>query len=381
MLKFKNGLEVDECTECWASGGYFDDDDDWIRCDCCGGTGYDSNDYLAYMHEQAELESEKKAQQLFSEVKMYPEQNAPEHNPFKYAEIAGQWLADNPVILDTETTGLDSNAEVVEVSIIDSSGKALLDTLIKPLYPIPEEVIRIHGITNEMVKDAPIWPDVHETFCEIIKGRKLLIYNAEYDQRIIHQTLNTSNNSLPENDKKEFSFHELCPEPPSRICVMKLFAAFYGQWDDYREDWKWQKLTTAAEHMNVKVEGKAHRSLADCRMTLGILQAMAARVPVKPETKGDKIKDVELLKIIRNSKHSIVFDKLINGDTVGYININEADMALCSILSFWTKKDVNQIDRIFRSSKLYRPEWDEIKGQGKTYGQITIGSVVCEVMK
>lgn len=59
-LKFQNGLEVDECTECWGSGGYFDEDDDWESCDCCGGTGYDSNDYRCYMDEQADLEEEEK---------------------------------------------------------------------------------------------------------------------------------------------------------------------------------------------------------------------------------------------------------------------------------------------------------------------------------
>ena len=57
-LKYQNGLEVDECTECWGSGGFFDDDNEWESCDCCSGTGYESTDYANYMREQAELEEE-----------------------------------------------------------------------------------------------------------------------------------------------------------------------------------------------------------------------------------------------------------------------------------------------------------------------------------
>ena len=40
------------------------------------------------------------------------------------------------VVLDTETTGLDSRAEIVEISIIDKHGNTLFDSLIKPKNPI-----------------------------------------------------------------------------------------------------------------------------------------------------------------------------------------------------------------------------------------------------
>lgn len=69
---------------------------------------------------------------------------------------AREWLR-NCVILDVETTGLDKYAEIVEISIIDEQGHILLNTLVKPLEPIPDDVIAIHGITNEMVASAPSW--------------------------------------------------------------------------------------------------------------------------------------------------------------------------------------------------------------------------------
>ena len=39
--------------------------------------------------------------------------------------------------MDTETTGLDEQSEIVEISLIDSDGTVLLDTLVKPLERIP----------------------------------------------------------------------------------------------------------------------------------------------------------------------------------------------------------------------------------------------------
>ena len=74
---------------------------------------------------------------------------------------ASAWLL-NCAILDTETTGLYDDAEIVEISIIDENGGVLLDTLVKPLKPIPAEATAIHGITNEMVATAPTWVAIHE---------------------------------------------------------------------------------------------------------------------------------------------------------------------------------------------------------------------------
>lgn len=61
--------------------------------------------------------------------------------------LAQQWLDDNRLFIDTETTGLGDDAEIVEICIIDSHGFILLNTLVKPTKPIPDEAIAIHGIT------------------------------------------------------------------------------------------------------------------------------------------------------------------------------------------------------------------------------------------
>lgn len=178
-----------------------------------------------------------------------------------------QWLESNALILDTETTGLDSKAEIVEISIIDCTGQVLLDTLVKPTSPIPAEATRIHGITNEMVAEAPTWPMIADQFKSIVSGRKLVIYNADYDLRLIYQT----------NNKHELEPVFYGSEWNNAECAMLAYAEFYGQWDDYREQWKWQRLGNAAKQQGVVIEGTAHRALADCKMTLGVIASMAGK--------------------------------------------------------------------------------------------------------
>ena len=58
--------------------------------------------------------------------------------------------------------------------------------------------------------------------------------------------------------------------------------------------------------------------------------------------------------------------KLMYGDISGYQSQSEADLALCRHLAFWTAKDPERMDRLFRMSKLMRPKWDERHGRTPT---------------
>ncbi|MGJ5867287.1 3'-5' exonuclease [Serratia sp. B501] len=177
---------------------------------------------------------------------------------------AQQWLRENCLILDTETTGLGEDAEIVEVTIIDTDGQVLLNTLVKPRSVIPASATAIHGITNEMVATAPSWPHVCRSLYDIISGRKVVIYNSDFDTRILDQT----------NDDWGITIHFKI-ERPTFECAMLAYAEFYGQ-NSERGGYKWQKLTAAAEQQDVIIEGTPHRALSDCLTTLGVIKAMAA---------------------------------------------------------------------------------------------------------
>ncbi|RMN18591.1 hypothetical protein ALQ63_02890 [Serratia plymuthica] len=176
---------------------------------------------------------------------------------------AQQWLDENCLILDTETTGLGDDAEIVEITIIDTTGKVLLDTLVKPSKPIPAEASAIHGITDAMVMGAPEWKVIFPQVDALISGRTVVAYNSAYDVRLLDQTID---------------IHDVLPEIkngfPKFQCAMLAYAEFYGQKSE-RGGYKWQRLTTAAKQQGVVIEGAPHRALSDCLTTLGIVIAMA----------------------------------------------------------------------------------------------------------
>jgi putative DNA primase/helicase len=59
------------------------------------------------------------------------------------------------------------------------------------------------------------------------------------------------------------------------------------------------------------------------------------------------------------------------GNTSGYPSASEADMALCMMLAFWTGKDLERMDRLYRKSALYRDKWDSARSDS-TYGWETL---------
>lgn len=120
-----------------------------------------------------------------------------------------------------------------------------------------------------------------------------------------------------------------------------------------------------------------YREIVDCTERIKVLHSkympsdtprMAPRqfVPVDMD-------DQEVIDKARNCKSGYVFSMLYQGNWQGvYSSQSEADLALCNQLAFWTQRNEEQMDRIFRSSGLMRPKWDS-KRAGKTYGAITIG--------
>ncbi|MCK5648644.1 MAG: 3'-5' exonuclease [Gammaproteobacteria bacterium] len=173
----------------------------------------------------------------------------------------------NATILDTETTGLGYRDEICEISVIDAeTAEPLLNTLVKPKTTIPEEVIRIHGITNDMVVDAPDYSKIHNQLMSIFKEKRMIIYNAGFDLRMIRQS----------GSQLDFSGLK---GSDTIICAMIWYAKFYGQWDSYRRSYKWQKLINAARQQNIDVRDLiAHRALADCVITQRVIKAVNGKI-------------------------------------------------------------------------------------------------------
>lgn len=167
------------------------------------------------------------------------------------------------VVLDTETTGLE-RGEIVQIAIVEKGGNVILNTLVKPVEPIPPDATRIHGITDEMVKDAPTWEQVRRDVFYAIAGRHCVVYNAVYDRKMMHQS--AERRGMVKLDWKEYA---------AFWCAMEAFAEVFGDWNDYRGNYRWQKLSTAAAHYGI-AQKDAHTALDDALTTLAVCKAMAA---------------------------------------------------------------------------------------------------------
>ena len=69
-------------------------------------------------------------------------------------------------------------------------------------------------------------------------------------------------------------------------------------------------------------------------------------VPAEPASDVSKLQVNEIIQQIRSSRQKEKFERLFDGDIQGYASASEADLALCSILSFWTNKTpwINRLD-------------------------------------
>jgi len=99
--------------------------------------------------------------------------------------------------------------------------------------------------------------------------------------------------------------------------------------------------------------------------------------PPRPATPND-LQDQVLLEMARSASNGAKFSRLWLGEWQSdYPSASEGDLALCSILAFWTGCDPARIDRLFRLSGLMRPKWDEKhSGGGETYAEMTIARAI-----
>lgn len=172
-------------------------------------------------------------------------------------------LESRPVYLDTETTGLDWRAEVVEVCVLDHDGRVLVDSLVRPTTPIPPEATRVHGIVDAMVRPAPTWAELWPQVAGALEGRTVAIYNADFDLKMIAQSHRR---------------HGLAWQAGylRAECLMKLYARFYGQVNPAYGTFRWQPLADAARQCGIALPN-AHRARDDALLARAVLEHMASR--------------------------------------------------------------------------------------------------------
>jgi CBS domain-containing protein len=104
---------------------------------------------------------------------------------------ASPLVALRAVVIDTETTGLDSRtARILQIAAVGIENgllvsPALLDSLVNCEIPIPESSTAIHGITYENIRTAPLFRDLVSDLDHLLKGALLIGHSIAYDIAVL----------------------------------------------------------------------------------------------------------------------------------------------------------------------------------------------------
>ncbi|EDX0374009.1 3'-5' exonuclease [Salmonella enterica] len=179
----------------------------------------------------------------------------------KAARLAHTWLSKDPVFLDTETTGLDASAQALEIGLVNARGDLIYETRLKPTVSIDPAAAAVHGISEAMLADDPAWPDIAQQLQHHIGRRPLVIFNADFDMRILKQTAAAYNCNDPASWLDSLTVH----------CAMRLAVGYYGPTNRYGTI----SLASAASQAGLNWSGRAHSAVADAVMTAGVVRDIA----------------------------------------------------------------------------------------------------------
>ena len=99
------------------------------------------------------------------------------------------------IFLDIETTGLSfkDNHKIVEIACIETNEliptKRVFHKIINPERNVPEEAFKIHGFSEEFLSNQPTFDQIVEEFIDFIRGKKLIIHNANFDLSFLNGEL------------------------------------------------------------------------------------------------------------------------------------------------------------------------------------------------
>jgi DNA polymerase III epsilon subunit family exonuclease len=156
-------------------------------------------------------------------------------------------------VVDVETTGLkpESGDRVCELGAIKftlEGERGRFSTLVNPERPMPPEVQKVHGISDEMVRPAPAFGRVAGAFERFMAGCVLVAQNASFDLKFLRAEL------------------QRVGRRPAFDVVVDTIALVksYRSLEQYN-------LDRLAEHYGIPT-GTRHRSVEDCAITMEVFR-------------------------------------------------------------------------------------------------------------
>lgn len=177
-------------------------------------------------------------------------------------------------VIDLETTGLspeyDDIIEIGAVKYRDGVPVGRFERLVNPGYSLPEYIVKLTGITDEMLDNAPALSLVLPEFLSFVGNDLIVGHNVSFDINFIYD--NCARCSLP-------AF------PNDYLCTMRLSRRMFPEWNNH-------KLKTMVAELCPSA-APAHRSIADCEATANCYFAMMKDEPrfmsaIEPRQKPHK---------------------------------------------------------------------------------------------
>ena len=172
-------------------------------------------------------------------------------------------------VLDIETTGISKLTEkITEFGIMKVKNGEVIDTFecfVNPEKPIPEKVVEVTHITDEMVKDAETIDAVLPKVLEFVGDSVVVAHNASFDVGFIKENAR----------KLGLKFDN------TYIDTLALAKELFPNYKKY-------KLGIIAENLNIKVD-VAHRALADVETLVKVFNVMLKMLEEKEITKFSEV--------------------------------------------------------------------------------------------
>ena len=157
-------------------------------------------------------------------------------------------------VLDLETTGFSFRTEkITEIGIMKVRNGEVIDelsTFVNPEKPIPQRVVEVTNITDDMVKDAPKIEEILPKVIEFVGDSVLVAHNADFDIGFLKYNCTLLGLKLGN----------------TYLDTLRLAKDLFPQYKKY-------KLGIIAENLGIKVD-VAHRALDDVDTTVKVLNIM-----------------------------------------------------------------------------------------------------------
>jgi DNA polymerase-3 subunit epsilon len=188
------------------------------------------------------------------------------------------------IVLDTETTGLSAQNgdRIIEIGCVELLNRKLtgrnLHHYINPERDSHEDALRVHGISNEFLRDKPKFAAVADELLDYLQGAELIIHNAPFDIGFLNKEM------------------ELLGRPP----ITRVIAGVIDSLVMAKEMFpgKRNSLDALCDRLEVDNSGRTlHGALLDAELLADVYvnmtrgqNALAMDVEAEPDTGGEIVK-------------------------------------------------------------------------------------------